>query len=102
MFDGFQISTILFIVILILFFTNAVKILREYERGVIFRLGRLSKALIGGNGPGIIILIPGIDKMEKVSLRSLSSPQIADLVRCPMTRAFCQHTADLFLSSRYL
>ena len=72
MFDGFQISTILFIVILILFFTNAVKILREYERGVIFRLGRLSKALIGGNGPGIIILIPGIDKMEKVSLRTVT------------------------------
>jgi len=72
MFDGFQISTILFIVIFILFFTNAVKILREYERGVIFRLGRLSKALIGGNGPGIIILIPGIDKMEKVSLRTVT------------------------------
>jgi regulator of protease activity HflC (stomatin/prohibitin superfamily) len=72
MFDGFQISTILFIVILILFFTNSVKILREYERGVIFRLGRLSKALIGGNGPGIIILIPGIDKMEKVSLRTVT------------------------------
>ena len=72
MFDGFQISTILFIVILILFFTNSVKILREYERGVIFRLGRISKALIGGNGPGIIILIPGIDKMEKVSLRTVT------------------------------
>ena len=72
MFDGFQISTILFIAILILFFTNSVKILREYERGVIFRLGRISKALIGGNGPGIIILIPGIDKMEKVSLRTVT------------------------------
>lgn len=71
-FDGFQLSTIVIILILIILFTNAVKILREYERGVIFRLGRLSKALIGKNGPGIIILIPGIDKMEKVSLRTVT------------------------------
>ena len=41
------------------------KILNEYERGVIFRLGRL----VGSRGPGLIILIPGIEKMVKVSLR---------------------------------
>lgn len=46
---------------------NAVRILREYERGVIFRLGRL----IGVKGPGLIILIPLIDKMVKVSLRTV-------------------------------
>ena len=71
-FDGFSLSTIVLVLFLIILFTNAVKILREYERGVVFRLGRLSKALIGKNGPGILILIPGIDKMEKVSLRTVT------------------------------
>jgi len=47
------------------FLLSAIKILNEYERAVIFRLGRL----IGGKGPGLIVLIPGIDKMRKVSLR---------------------------------
>jgi regulator of protease activity HflC (stomatin/prohibitin superfamily) len=46
---------------------NAVRILREYERGVVFRLGRL----IGVKGPGLILLIPLIDKMVKVSLRTV-------------------------------
>jgi len=59
---------IIFFVILIL--SSAIKILREYERGVIFRLGRL----IGGDGikgPGLILLIPVIDRMVKVSLRTV-------------------------------
>ena len=58
---------ILFVVIMLF---SAIKILREYERGVIFRLGRL----IGGTGikgPGLILLIPVIDKMVKVSLRTI-------------------------------
>lgn len=46
---------------------NLIKILSEYERGVIFRLGRL----IAVKGPGLIILIPGIDRMVKVSLRTV-------------------------------
>ncbi len=46
---------------------NAVRILKEYERGVIFRLGRF----VGVKGPGLIILIPLIDKMVKVSLRTV-------------------------------
>ena len=52
---------------LIIFFilTQVIKILNEYERGVIFRLGRL----ISAKGPGIIFLIPLVDKMQKVSLR---------------------------------
>lgn len=45
--------------------TSAVKVLREYERGVIFRLGRVLEA----KGPGLILIIPGIDRMERVSLR---------------------------------
>ncbi len=55
------------ILFLVIFLASAIKILREYERGVIFRLGRL----IGVKGPGLIILIPMIDKMVKVSLRTI-------------------------------
>jgi regulator of protease activity HflC (stomatin/prohibitin superfamily) len=53
------------IVIVIFFLMAALKILNEYERGVIFRLGRVMKA----KGPGLIILIPVIDRMVRVSLR---------------------------------
>ncbi len=56
------------VIIAILFLVAALKILREYERGVIFRLGRV----IGAKGPGLIILIPVIDRMVKVSLRLLT------------------------------
>jgi regulator of protease activity HflC (stomatin/prohibitin superfamily) len=56
---------ILSVVLIIFFLASALKILREYERGVIFRLGRVIKT----KGPGLIILIPVIDKMVKVSLR---------------------------------
>src|SRR6187399_440283 len=59
---------IIFFVILIL--ASAIKILREYERGVIFRLGRLISG-DGLKGPGLILLIPFIDKMVKVSLRTV-------------------------------
>jgi regulator of protease activity HflC (stomatin/prohibitin superfamily) len=57
---------ILTIIVLVIFFlSTAIKILKEYERGVIFRLGRVIKA----KGPGLIILIPLIDRMVKVSMR---------------------------------
>ena len=56
---------IVFILILaIIFLASAIRILKEYERGVIFRLGRVIKA----KGPGLIILIPVVDRMVKVSL----------------------------------
>ncbi|MBI5473968.1 MAG: slipin family protein [Ignavibacteriae bacterium] len=54
-----------FFVLIIL--ANAIRILREYERGVVFRLGRL----IAVKGPGLILLIPIVDKMVKVSLRTV-------------------------------
>ncbi|MDL1969285.1 MAG: slipin family protein, partial [Deltaproteobacteria bacterium] len=58
--------TAITITILVVFFlTSAIRILNEYERGVIFRLGRVIKA----KGPGLIILIPVIDKILKVSMR---------------------------------
>ncbi|MDP2970429.1 MAG: slipin family protein [Deltaproteobacteria bacterium] len=56
------------IVFLLILAASAIKILREYERGVVFRLGRL----IGAKGPGLIIIIPGIDKLIKVSLRTVT------------------------------
>ena len=58
-------QTIFIVVLIVLFLASAIKILNEYERGVIFRLGRVIRA----KGPGLIILIPVIDKMVKVSLR---------------------------------
>ena len=56
------------VVLLVFFLTAALKILNEYERGVIFRLGRV----IAAKGPGLIILIPLIDRMVKVSLRLIA------------------------------
>lgn len=58
-------STVLLILVVIIILSSAIRILREYERGVIFRLGRAIK----GKGPGLILLIPFVDKMVKVSLR---------------------------------
>ncbi len=55
---------------------SAVRVLREYERGVVFRLGRLAKAVWNpggdGTGPGIVFLIPIVDRMVKVSLRTVT------------------------------
>ena len=56
------------LVVTIFFLSAAIRILNEYERGVIFRLGRVIKA----KGPGLIILIPVIDKMIKVSMRLIA------------------------------
>jgi len=60
-----MITAITIVVLVVLFLSAALRILNEYERGVIFRLGRVIKA----KGPGLIVLIPVIDKMIKVSLR---------------------------------
>jgi len=59
------VSLISLIVIVVMLLASAIRVLREYERAVIFRLGRL----ITVKGPGLIILIPLIDRMVKVSLR---------------------------------
>ncbi len=58
-------TAIAIIVLVILFLSTALRILNEYERGVVFRLGRVIKA----KGPGLIILIPVVDKMVKISMR---------------------------------
>ena len=56
------------VVFVLLLLTNMVKVLREYKRGVIFRLGRLE----GVRGPGVILLIPFVEKMVKVGLRTVA------------------------------
>ncbi len=62
-------SGILFLIIFLFILGSAsIKILREYERGVIFRLGRL----IGSKGPGVIFIIPGVDKLLRISLRTVA------------------------------
>src|SRR3989449_11493979 len=64
------------IVIVIFVLASAVRILREYERGVIFRFGRQARAVVNpggdGTGPGLLLLIPLVDKMVKVSLRTIT------------------------------
>jgi regulator of protease activity HflC (stomatin/prohibitin superfamily) len=67
--DKFPVFFIVVVIFFILLLSNAIRILREYERGVIFRLGRLVRG--GVKGPGLILLIPIIDKMVKVSLRTV-------------------------------
>jgi regulator of protease activity HflC (stomatin/prohibitin superfamily) len=59
-------SIIILVVLFIL--SNSVKILREYERGVVFRLGRF----VGVRGPGLILLIPMFERMVKVTLRTIA------------------------------
>ncbi len=60
---------LLFVILLIVYFlSSAIKILREYERGVVFRLGRL----IPVKGPGLVIIWPVIDKLVRVSLRTVT------------------------------
>ena len=60
--------TVFVVVFAVIILGNAIKVLREYERGVIFRLGRY----VGTKGPGLFLIIPFIDKMVKVSLRIIT------------------------------
>jgi regulator of protease activity HflC (stomatin/prohibitin superfamily) len=64
------------VIILLYIFFSSFRILREYERGVIFRFGRRTSAIFNpggdGTGPGLVLLIPFIDKMVKVSLRTIT------------------------------
>jgi regulator of protease activity HflC (stomatin/prohibitin superfamily) len=64
----FTYSTLTLIVLGILLLSSAIKVLREYERAVVFRLGRA----IGTKGPGLIFLIPIVDKMVRIPLRTVA------------------------------
>jgi regulator of protease activity HflC (stomatin/prohibitin superfamily) len=63
---GMGVLIVLFLVVY--FFFSAIKILKEYERGVVFRLGRI----IPLKGPGLVIIIPAVDKLVRVSLRTVT------------------------------
>src|SRR5882724_5514729 len=75
---GFEMSIGLILVLIIGVFVigSSVRILREYERGVIFRFGRRASAVVNpggdGSGPGLVLLLPFVDKMVKVSLRTIT------------------------------
>lgn len=64
----FSIPFIVLVVLVVMFLASAIRILNEYERGVIFRLGRV----IDVKGPGLIILIPVVDRMVKVDMRTIA------------------------------
>jgi regulator of protease activity HflC (stomatin/prohibitin superfamily) len=59
------IGVVVVLVVLFMLATSSIKIVQEYERGVIFRLGRL----MGARGPGLFLIIPGVERMKKVDLR---------------------------------
>jgi regulator of protease activity HflC (stomatin/prohibitin superfamily) len=71
-------SALVFVAVIavVIFIGSYAKILREYERGVVFRLGRSARAIWNpggkGNGPGLIVLVPFIDRMVKVSLQTVA------------------------------
>ena len=65
---GITTSGLVIIFIILFLFLNWIKVLREYERGVIFRLGRV---LDKPKGPGLILVLYPIDKMERISLRTI-------------------------------
>src|SRR5512138_1733473 len=68
MFAPISAGLLVAIVIVVFILANSIKILPEYERGVVFRLGRLRPM---DYGPGLFILIPVVDRMVRVSLRTV-------------------------------
>ncbi|MBM3712467.1 MAG: slipin family protein, partial [Actinobacteria bacterium] len=63
-----MVGGVIVVILLVIILPASIRILREYERGVIFRFGRLR----GAKGPGIFLLIPFVDKMVKVDLRTVT------------------------------
>ena len=66
------VGLLLFAILVVVAIKLTFNILREYERGVIFRLGRIARGLYGGNGPGLVIIVPFIDRLVRVSLRTVT------------------------------
>lgn len=66
------ISPISLLLLLLIIVFLGFKVVPEYERAVIFRWGRLARGIIGGNGPGVIIILPLIDRMIRVSMRTVT------------------------------
>jgi regulator of protease activity HflC (stomatin/prohibitin superfamily) len=68
MIGTFSMPTLIVIVLVIMFLAAAIKIMNEYERAVVFRLGRIRDV----KGPGLIIIIPGIDRVVKIDMRTIT------------------------------
>ena len=64
----FSLPFIVVVVLVVMFLASAIRILNEYERAVVFRLGRIRNV----KGPGLIIIIPGIDRVVKVDMRTIT------------------------------
>ncbi|MGH7205769.1 MAG: slipin family protein [Nitrospiraceae bacterium] len=65
-------SPLAILVLLGLLVAMGFHVLREYERAVIFRFGRIARGIVGGNGPGVVVIIPLVDKLVRVSLRTVT------------------------------
>ncbi len=68
MYGSLPIPLIVVVVLVVMFLASAIKVLNEYERAVIFRLGRIRDV----KGPGLIIIIPGIDKIVRIDMRTIT------------------------------
>jgi regulator of protease activity HflC (stomatin/prohibitin superfamily) len=91
-----QFATFL-VALVVLFLFSSIKILKEYERGVIFLLGRFQKV----KGPGIIIVIPGIQQMVKRDLRVMNVFEAtSQLAQTTLRSVLGQHELDEMLSER--
>src|ERR671931_244935 len=85
---------VILVVLLALFLMSAIKVAREYERGIVFRLGRL---LPEPKGPGLFLLIPVVDRMVKVENFMVATSQIAQTT---LRAVLGQHVLDELLSER--
>lgn len=65
-------SPLAILVLLGLLVAMGFHVLREYERAVVFRFGRIARGIVGGNGPGVVVIIPLVDKLVRVSLRTVT------------------------------
>jgi len=66
--DTFTIPAAIIVIVVLTVLCSTVKVVQEYERGVVFRLGRL----VGARGPGLILLIPFLERMQKIDLRTVT------------------------------
>ena len=68
MLGSLPLPLLVIVVLVVMFLASAIKVLNEYERAVLFRLGRIRDL----KGPGLIIIIPGIDKIVKIDMRTIT------------------------------